>query len=101
VCGEAIHIKQTKHEYLTLIILPQNKANVETYSHPKKAPIIVHHPHALLEILIICHNLTNKMPNGTQYEKTKKIQIIIEGDYMNLYLIKFKVKWGCGTHNGG
>jgi hypothetical protein len=41
------------------------------------------------------------MPNGTQYEKTKKIQIIIEGDYMNLYLIKFKVKWGCGTHNGG
>jgi hypothetical protein len=74
VCGEAIHINPTKHEYLTPMILPQNRVSVETYSHPKKALIVAHHPHALLEILIICQNLTNKMLNGTQYEKTKKIQ---------------------------
>jgi hypothetical protein len=54
------------------MILPQNRVNVETYSHPKKAPIVAHHPHALLEILIICHYLKCQMQHNMRRQKIYK-----------------------------
>lgn len=56
VCGEGVHIGPTKCESLVPLILFQDGAKVETNSHPKIAPKVAHHPHVLLEILVMCQH---------------------------------------------